>query len=218
VVDAHMAVEGTGVLAVAKQVFSDGGFGVTRREIAHAAGVPISILHRDFRSKAELFLAAMAPPLCALEEAIRSLDPEGNLEEQLERVAILCFEYYRDLAPVLFVAATDLDFDYEHARRRTPWDPQVRLRVILSAFLRGHSRTAHVGEDALEVGLLNLQSVLHSLAFFEALGLWGGRCPGKVVTDQVALMLRGLLGTPSPGWALAPSSSSADSAGSTAPR
>lgn len=183
------------LLAVAHRVFNDEGFGVSTENIARTAEVGEYAIQERFGSKGTLFLAAMSPPAADLEDRIRSQRPDGSLEAQLQDLAISLFEFFREMAPLLFVVATDLQFDYEEAVRRDPSLPQVRLQEALSDFLREHGEVEGVGPQALDAAVLNLFALLHSLAFFEALGAFGGDCSEEIIRNQAGLLYRGLKGS-----------------------
>ena len=181
------------LLAAARQVFSDEGFGVSTGTIARYARVRESTLNDRFLSKGELFLAAMAPASQDVEAKIRALDPDGDLLAQLEDVSLQLFDFFRELAPVLFVLATDLDFDYEETLRRYPALPHIRLQKLLKEFLQTHHTVRQSDLPSLDTAVLNLFSLLHSMAFFEALGAHGGSCPEEIIREQAGFLVGGLL-------------------------
>jgi AcrR family transcriptional regulator len=181
------------LLPVAHRIFSDEGFGVSTDYIARSAKVRESDIRTRFETKGELFLAAMAPPANGLEAALEALEGCGDLEDQLCEIVLRFFDYFRELAPILFVLATDLSFDYEEARLRLSEDPLNRLHDLLAGFLGNHADLRGVSETKLNAAVLNILSTLHSLAFFEVLGAFGETCSEEVLRQQAALFARGLL-------------------------
>lgn len=189
------------LLAAAHRVFSEEGFRVTTDRIARAAGVRESEIGERFRTKGDLFLRAMEPPTTSLEEFLEGLGPDGDASAQLEEVALLLFDHFRELAPILFVVATDLYFDYAAFRRDHPSPPHLRLQAAITDFLKARLEFRRLRQEVAEAAVLNLFSTLHSLAVFEALGAYDGACPESVVRSQATLVVKSLSNTVEPGRA-----------------
>lgn len=75
-------IEDEDLLAIARQVFREHGHTATTQHVAKAAGVSEAMLYKRFKTKDELFFAALnqpAPDLSALSDIDPSLPPRGYL-------------------------------------------------------------------------------------------------------------------------------------------
>src|SRR5476649_2425176 len=77
-------IEDSELLAVARKVFREHGHTVTTRDVARAAGISQAVLYQRFKTKDQLFLAALtldAPSLGGLSEieATAREDPRAYL-------------------------------------------------------------------------------------------------------------------------------------------
>lgn len=94
------------LIDAARAVFLERGFGATTAEVAERAGVSEGTLFNRFKSKAELFQAAMEPQLDQL-EWLADLDPrvgQGELREHLHELGAAGIEFFRQLMPLVMMS------------------------------------------------------------------------------------------------------------------
>ncbi|MBK8558510.1 helix-turn-helix domain-containing protein [Candidatus Amarobacter glycogenicus] len=89
------------LLAVARERFVAEGFAASTRGIAQVAGVAEAVLFQRFKTKAELFFAAMLPPPPNLHEILVSRPDWEEPSRRMEDIAIGVLAYFREIAPVL---------------------------------------------------------------------------------------------------------------------
>ena len=185
-------IEDEELLAVAREVFSEKGIGASTREIARRAGISEAVIYQRHPTKADLFFAAMVPPALEL-EALFAHGGEGVEGcERLETIALGMLQYFRDIMPILLPLVTHPSFDFERFARQHPESPLAQLREGLVTHLAGQSELAHSPPDQIGAAALTLVASMHGFAFFERMGVHGGRFEDEMVRNTVRLVWHGL--------------------------
>jgi len=181
------------LLAVARTVFLQQGFGVATKVIAKAAGVSEGVLFQRFTNKNELFFAAMVPPPAAeLDELLRVGQPPVGRED-MGRLTMAMTAYFKQLLPVLVKLMGHPDFRFEEFAQRHPGSPLVTLRRSITEFMKdqqargGLSRQLHPGAAALTIW-----ATAWTVASFELMGAHGGRMDPLLIQATVDSLWDGL--------------------------
>ena len=187
------------ILRAAIEAFARRGFlGASTREIAELAGVTDPLLFYHFKTKADLYLAAVEDQLGTLKEGLQAqiggcLDPR----ERLRRFVTIYLQYFLDLEPGLTVTLRELQgLPPKTAEAITRFHHAAvteRLEEILAAGVaQGVFRALNVPRCALAIiGILQI--------FIRAEARVPGRIPRQDVVDQVMeYYLPGLLRRPEP--------------------
>jgi len=178
------------LLAAARNVFVERGFGASTREIARRAGVSEGVLFQRYATKRELFFAAMVLP-APDPIARRDVDVADGFERLVE-LAEGITDYFRQTVPVLLPLMTHPGFSFEEFARRHPNSPLDELRRRLVGFFTeerdaGRIREVHPGAAALMV-----LSVAQTIAFFERMGAHGGHFPPELLRRGLRCLWDGL--------------------------
>lgn len=178
------------LLAAAREVFTEGGFGASTREVARRAGVSEGVLFQRFSSKRELFFAAMVLP-APFPPAAHDIGGADGVERLFD-LAEGMTEYFRATLPVLLPLVTHPGFRFEEFARRHPDSPLEQLRRRLVTFFAterdaGRIRDVHPGAAALMV-----LSLAQTTAFFERMGAHGGRFPPELLRRGLRCLWDGL--------------------------
>ena len=186
------------LLRVARTVFAAEGFGASTRAIARQAGISEAILYQRYRTKLDLFYAAMIP---APFDAVRLLErhpPDRPVGPTFAAIALEVLGYFREVMPALTQLVTHPSFSLEELADRHVEPPLHRLGGAVAAYLEGQRRRGAIGADAhtARLAAMTLIATLHSLALFERLGLHGGALPDREVRGIARLLLAGLKGGP----------------------
>jgi AcrR family transcriptional regulator len=92
------------LLDAARAVFLEHGIRATSAEVAKRAGVSEGTLFKRFRTKEQLFHAAMSVPLeddsAQFVGSLASRVGQGSLREQFEEVALLGIAFFRKIVPL----------------------------------------------------------------------------------------------------------------------
>lgn len=185
------------LLAVARERFVARGFAASTRGIAQVAGVAEAVLFQRFKTKAELFFAAMLPPPPNLHEILVSRPDWEEPSRRMEDIAIGVLAYFREIAPVLLPLVSHPDFNYESFVARYPESPLNQLVEGLQAWLKRLEARGDVVEGASPAVALALVGTMASLAIFERIGVHGGETPEEMVRQVAAVIWRGA--APAPG-------------------
>lgn len=169
------------LLAVARIAFVELGPSVSTREIARRAQVSEGVLFQRFGTKANLFFAAMVPPVLDLGSAPETKVSSAEARQRLERLVFRLVDYFRETAPVLGTLLLHPDFNFEDFARRHPDSSLVSLRRDLTQRLHEEQRLGHIGQAEAGSMALLLISLGHTVAVFEQLGAHDARIPDSII-------------------------------------
>lgn len=178
------------LLATAREVFVEKGFGASTNEIARRAGVSQGVLFQRYGTKRELFFAAMVLPPANLARLFHARERGGF--RHLEDVALELVDYFRATVPVLVPLMTDGAFRFEEFARKHPDSPLDALRRDLVAYLVAEKRARRIGPIDPGAAALMLIGMAQTVAFFEHMGAHGGRFPDEFLRRAVRSLWNGL--------------------------
>lgn len=168
------------LLAAARTAFVELGIGCSTKEIARRAGISEALLFQRFRTKAELFFAAMvAGPEPHL--AQRFAESAADLPS-FQLLGQHLLTYFRGVVPVLVPLLAHPDFRFEEFAMQHPDSALVMMRRECMAYFQ------RVGSMDPPAAALLLISSTFGVAMFERLGAHGGVMP----PDFVYRMLEGV--------------------------
>src|ERR1700761_379143 len=111
-------IEDDELLRIARAVFVlDGAHGSTR-EIAQRAGISEAALFKRYRTKAELFLAAMMPPQVDPEAMVGAAERVDDPQQALVVFSERILAYLREAIPVIRQLTQTPLIELEDVRRR----------------------------------------------------------------------------------------------------
>ncbi len=185
------------LLSAARAEFAVRGADASTRAIAKRAGVSEAVLFQRFKTKAGIFFAAMAPRAPDVERIFAAAEREGSPERALVAIAGGVFGYFRSMLEVALPLMSHPDFEPSAlavGNGRTP------DRVLHEA-LAHHFRTKGAGKP-MRAGEANaaamvIVAALHSLAFYERIGLHEPRDANLAIRQMVSVLWHGL--APRPG-------------------
>nr|WP_295112619.1 TetR/AcrR family transcriptional regulator [uncultured Caulobacter sp.] len=161
------------VLAAARRVFQRDGHAASTRDVAQEAGVSQAVLYQRFKTKEELFFAAMTPAVIdpqAIVGAWAEVEAFGP-DEHVQRIARRLYLRLREVIPAVLQLAHHPSFPLHmagsaHGRLGASAVDQAIIQRL--AALKDAGLAA--GEiDAVAAGQL-LVSAMHGLAVHEAVG------------------------------------------------
>ncbi len=101
------------LLAAAREVFVEKGPAATTREVAQRAGVSEGVLFQRYKTKADLFFAALAPPAADPTSILPSGEEAVGDRAALEEAALRMLGYFRETMPLLLPLVSHPSFDPE---------------------------------------------------------------------------------------------------------
>lgn len=182
------------LLAAARGVFLAAGVGASTKVIARAAGLSEAAVFQRFKTKDELFFAAMIPALQdgPDEELFEQAEGEPDALTALEAISLGLMGYYRDLMPLLVLLITHPSFDHDQFLERHPHMPTNVLQEKLVQFFRAREARGELSVADPEATAETLIAALHSFALMEQLGAHGGHMSEQKVKTCVRSLWDGL--------------------------
>jgi AcrR family transcriptional regulator len=174
------------LLSFARAAFIREGLSAPTRAIAKAAGVSEAVLFQRYRTKAELFFAAMVPPPIELSHLLQVSD--AGFRTQLNSVFTALIGYFRTAHPILLQLSVHPDFRYDEFAEKHPDSSLIAMFQQLTRFL-----VDRLDPDQQPSGAaLLLIAAAHGIASFEAIGAYDGRFEDGLVDNIFDLMSQGI--------------------------
>lgn len=108
----NRTIDDSEILEVARRVFREHGHAATTRDVARAAGISQSVLYQRFKTKDDLFFAAMSP---SPPDMAVLLGDEGDAMPDVERhlgdIALRVLAYFDAVTPAILHLVTHPAFD-----------------------------------------------------------------------------------------------------------
>ena len=157
------------IIDAARAVFLERGFAATTAEVAERAGVSEGTLFNRFRSKAELFQAAMRPQLEALEWTSDLADRvgRGDIREQLVEIASAVAEFMRKLMPLMMMSWSNIGASGLPPTLCQPNPPPLRALRRLAAYFEAEIRLGRLRRCDPELLARMLLGSVQQYVFFE---------------------------------------------------
>jgi AcrR family transcriptional regulator len=174
------------LLSFARAAFIREGLSAPTRAIAKAAGVSEAVLFQRYRTKAELFFAAMVPPPVELGHLLQESD--AGFQAQLKGVFTALIGYFRAAHPILLQLSVHPDFRFDEFASKHPESSRIAMFQQLMGFL-----IDRLDPDRQPSGAtLLLIAAAHSIASFEAMGAYGGRFEDGLVDNIFDCIWQGM--------------------------
>jgi AcrR family transcriptional regulator len=185
------------LLAIAREVFvRDGAFGSTR-EIARRAGVSEAALFKRFSTKAELFVAALAPPVIDIDALVKEAQALGDAREGIAFVAEQVLEFFRQALPVIFPLLRNPLIGPDAVHRHFGKGQAGKLVKAIARYLQNEAQEGRIGPVNPFAAAALLVASMHSVAQVEIMGFHEGMIPSDGVALLLDTMWRGLKPSPS---------------------
>jgi AcrR family transcriptional regulator len=179
------------LLAVARAVFIEQGFGASTKEIARRAGVSEGVLYQRFSTKDELFFAAMIPPPADV-MAIFQGGQRLKGRQLVEKLTLALLDFSRQALPVMLPLMMHPAFRLEEFAARHPDSPLFVLRREIGPFLMRESQAGKLGAVDPRGASLLLWTFAQGLAFFEKLGAHDGTFDPEIIQATLDCVWTGL--------------------------
>ncbi|WP_438010366.1 helix-turn-helix domain-containing protein [Sorangium sp. So ce321] len=162
----HRTIDDEELLKIARRVFRQGGHTASTRDVARAAGISQAVLYQRFRSKDDLFFAAMFPPPPDLGVLLGDEDEAGRgARRHLTGIATRVLGYFTSAAPAILHLVTHPSFPemMAHAHHRFLG---AGLVDALADRLRALSRRGLIAPVDAGAAAEALVAAMHSVALF----------------------------------------------------
>lgn len=192
-----VSIKDEDILAAARQVFLERGIQATTAEVAERAGVSEGSVFKRFKSKIELFRAAMGDPL--EEPAVFSTMPgrvgQGDVRENMFALGLGIIRFFRQLMPLMMMAWSNPAPNGLPTAISGPNPPPLRALRQVIGYFEAEMRLGRVRRHDPEVVARAFLGALNNFVFFELLSTVHGELPlgdETYVRGLVALLWGGL--------------------------
>jgi AcrR family transcriptional regulator len=159
------------IIAAARAVFLERGFGATTAEVAERAGVSEGTLFNRFRSKAELFQAAMHPQFAELGwlADLEARIGQGDLQAQLTELGAAGVAFFRQLMPLIMMSYANPAPNGLPESLNQPNPPPLRALQRLTGYFEAEIRLGRLRPVDPEILARMFLGSLQQYVFFDLL-------------------------------------------------
>jgi AcrR family transcriptional regulator len=185
------------IIAAAREVFLERGIQATTAEVAGRAGVSEGSVFKRFKSKSDLFRAAMGDRLVE-PPFLRNLGARvgtGDVRECLFALGMEIIAFFRELIPLMMMAWSNPAPNGLPSLIAGPNPPPVRVVKVLTGYFEAEMRAGRLRRQDPEVVARSFLGSLHHFAFFELLHRADGElplCDETYVRGLIALLFEGI--------------------------
>jgi AcrR family transcriptional regulator len=191
-------IEDHELLEVARRVFRQHGHTATTRDVAKAAGISQAVLYQRFKTKDDLFYAALtqpAPDLTALLDLDATLEPRLYLAQFAARVK----DHFISVMPTILSMAAHPRYGKEMMGKVHQLNRVGDILPILRLRLQGWQQGGRIRPTDAQALLFTFIHALNSMAMVEVIsGQAGGPTKLEEVQPMVNLLWDGLSPAESP--------------------
>jgi AcrR family transcriptional regulator len=164
-------IQDSAILGAAREVFLSRGFRATTAEVAACAGISEGSIFKRFRSKFELFQAAMGsldePPLFARELPARV--GKGDPRESLFEIGRALAEHLRQVVPLHLMAWSNPGPDGAPLNLYDQSSAPIALLKALAGYFDGEMRAGRLARRDPEVVARTFVGSVHNYVIFDLL-------------------------------------------------
>jgi AcrR family transcriptional regulator len=159
------------IIEAAREVFLERGIRATTAEVAERAGVSEGTVFKRFRSKAELFTAAMQSHIAepAWFATLTERVGKGSVEQALFDVGMEMIAFFRTIMPLMMMSWSNPGPDGLPEPLRAPNPPPIRALRALAGFFEAEMRAGRLRRHDPEIVARAFLGGMSSYAFFEVL-------------------------------------------------
>jgi AcrR family transcriptional regulator len=159
------------IIDAARAVFLERGFKATTAEVAERAGISEGSIFKRFKSKYDLFQAAMKPQL---EEPhfigeLSARVGRGQVRDNLITLGMEMVEHFRMVMPLMMMAWSNPGHNGLPCVANEPNPPPIRILKTVSSFFEAEMRLGRLRRHDPEVVARSFLGGLHNFVTFELL-------------------------------------------------
>ena len=178
------------ILSAARSLFLEVGVRASTKKIAKSAGISEAVIFQRFRTKEELFFAAMVPPEAQLAKIFRVRPGENQVPENLEFISLQIVDYFREVMPTFIALLGHPASDVQTFLQRHTM-PRAQIGNRLTEYLTAETELGRIRKGQAEIVVAVLLSYLHHIAMSETIGANQGSGEGSI-TNAIEALWHGL--------------------------
>jgi AcrR family transcriptional regulator len=187
-----VSVQDQVILEAARRVFLQRGYRATTAQVAREAGVSEGSLFKHFKSKCNLFLAAMeeTPGEASWEETLLASVGRGDLRASLETAGTHLLQQLQQILPrLMMVSSSGVLIPNNHAGSGEVAPPMRRMRV-LTRYFKGEIKAGRLAMAAPQIQAHVFLGALAHYAWCETLFGYRSASPAAYVRTLVDTLLK----------------------------
>ena len=185
------SIDDATILEAAREVFVAKGASATTRQVAERAGVSEGVLFQRYKTKADLFFAALAPPVADPAAVLPNGAEAVGDREALEEAALRILAYFREAMPLLLPLVTHPSFDPERFfHHEAPASLQGWIEALVR-FLDAQRSDGATPIDSRGAATL-LTSSLFGVALIDTTGIHKDPLPETAIRAMVRALWDGI--------------------------
>jgi AcrR family transcriptional regulator len=155
------------ILSAAREVFLERGFQATSAEVARRAGVAEGSIFKRFKTKHELFAAAMKMEEPDWMRGLPQRSGKGDLKQQLMELGLEIVSFFRQLMPIMMMSWSNPGPNGLPDVLSAPNPPPLRAIKKLAGFFEGEIRAHRVRKHDAEIVARAFLGGLQNYVFME---------------------------------------------------
>jgi AcrR family transcriptional regulator len=179
------------ILAVARSLFLQEGAKASTRTLAKLAGISEAVIFQRFKTKEDLFFAAMVPPAAQLEAMFDVQPGQKQVTTNLASISVQIVAYFREVMPVFLSLISHPSFEMRTFLQRHTM-PAMQISNQLMAYLNAEADLGRIRQEGVATAAEILLSHLHNLALSETIGAHQSRDTERAISDAIALLWQGV--------------------------
>jgi AcrR family transcriptional regulator len=180
------------MLTAAREVFLKHGVFGSTKEIARRAGISEAALFKRFSTKAQLFMAAMAPPTPGIDAIVARAAAMKSAREALHALSEAVLDYFRTAIPTILPLVSHPTFVAAELPRNFETSAATSLLRAVAIYLGNENARGRLRVKDPPAAAAVLVAALHSIALFEIMGFHGGTMPKAGVRSLIDALWHGL--------------------------
>jgi AcrR family transcriptional regulator len=179
------------ILSVARSLFLQGGVKASTRTLANLAGISEAVIFQRFKTKEDLFFAAMVPPEAQLEAMFNVQPGQQQVTTNLEFISLQIVAYFRDVMPIFLSLISHPSFKMQtFLQHHTLPSEQISKRLV--DYLNREEQLKRIRKSSVAATAAILLSHLHNLALSETIGAHQIVDTERALSEAIAVLWEGL--------------------------
>ncbi len=159
------------IIEAAREVFLERGIQATTAEVAERAGISEGTIFKRYKSKLELFRAAMGDNFVEPDwtRQLAARVGKGSVEENLFDIGMSIITFFRDLMPLMMMAWSNPAPNGLPGPLAGPNPPPLRALKLLTGFFEAEIQGGRLRRHDAEIVARTFLGGLNNYVFFEVL-------------------------------------------------
>ncbi len=166
-----VSIKSETIIEAARQVFLERGIRATTAEVAERAGISEGTIFKRYKSKIDLFRAAMGQDLAEPNwtERLAARVGQGTVEGNLFDIGMGIIAFFREMMPLMMMAWSNPAPNGLPGPLAAPNPPPIRALKLLTGFFEAEMRGGRLRKHDAEIVARTFLGGLNNFVFLEVL-------------------------------------------------